>query len=170
MIFPYALTDQGWTIPEYVMVEIYNKMSSCDLIKTVFPSGGGDNLNKFLEYYKRRSNVVHVLLGNDKIDGIVWLNNWRYNSASGHFCFFPHTWGKSAKETGRKVIKYWFDTFNTKDLKLDVIFGKIPATNKRAVKFAQEIGLTKIGEIGSIRYKGDKGAKGVVLLAVERSE
>lgn len=153
MITPYVRTEKGtWSLPENVMVGIFNHMKELGLDKTVFVSGGVDSPLEWMQFIQHSKNVVHVV-GEDKIYQIAWLNSFGCNYAFAHFCCFPAAWGKTTVEAGKQSISYWFNDLKAPDFQLDVIMGMVPAINNRAIEYVTKLGLIELGTVPMIKYQ-----------------
>jgi len=158
-IIAYFEDNGNRTIPDYAMVEIYNRMKELGLIETVFFSQEIVDEQHFLRVMKNPSNIVNVVVEDKKVVAIFWLNDFYINSAFGHFCCFPEIWGKKTIQCLRNQFDYWFGFEREGEPILDVIIGKIPATNHRAIKFVEEGGMTILGTIPLIAHGSDKNKR-----------
>ena len=158
-IIPYVETNGMRSIPDHKMIELYHKMESLGLVEVVFFNGEIDTADKFLFMMKSHGNVVNVVLDGEDIVFLSWLNTFDVNSAFAHFCAFPEIWGGRAVEVAQMVIKYWFDFKHNDEYVLDIILGKIPTINKRAINFIQKVGFTIVGEIPLLAHGQDKSKR-----------
>ena len=156
MLVPYVMHEGAWSLNDGTMRHVWGQMTDHNLDKAVFCSGEMKNGNMFLEFLKQPRNVVHTIWDEDKISMIAWLNEFGSNCAFGHFCCFPHTFKTTSVDLGRQSLEYWF-SFKKPDESylLNVILGRIPSFNERAIKYAQKCGMTEVGRVPGIAYGYD---------------
>lgn len=96
---------------------------------------------------KNPENIPVFVFSGDKCVGAAWLNGCSANIAFGHFFFLRGGRGEIARKAGKLILDYW-RAFRAGDRPLfDVILGAIPSANIKAIRYAQEIGLVRLGEI-----------------------
>ena len=112
----------------------------------------------FLRLFKS-PNVFPVVAGHGALAmGMAWLTDVGQNYASGHFCMFNASWGALSYEVGNEIIKYWFSLQKEGKPMLDVVIGKVPETNRKALKYIERLGFNIIGTIPFI-----SSGKGLVI-------
>jgi len=152
MLIPYVQQNGSWTLSDRFLADVFMKMLDNSLVNVVFYDEGVKTIQDFVEHCKNPRNVLNIHY-DEKLGctGIVWLNDIGINSAFGHFCFFPEVWGGEAVKLGKENVQYWFDMkLNGKPI-LDVILGKMPMWNERAVRFTEKLGFLKLGELAQIK-------------------
>ena len=156
MLIPYVMNNGAWSLNDEVIRGIWEQMVEHRLDKMVFPSNEIKNSDVFLKYMKIPRNIVHTIWDVKRISMIAWLNEFGSNCAFAHFCCFPHTFGTTSVDLGRQSLGHWFD-FKKDDgfPLLNVILGRIPTLNERAINYAQKCGMTEAGTVPGILY-GDK--------------
>jgi len=159
MIIPYVESNGMRSIPDNMMIDLFNQMKELGLTESLFYSGEVKTSEDFLKLIKSKHNVVNVVMDDDTIVFISWLNDFSRNSAFAHFCAFPEIWGNGSVEIGKSVIKYWFDFKKNGEPLLDVIIGKVPTVNKRAINYIKRLGLTILGDIPLLAHGPDKDKK-----------
>lgn len=172
VIKPYVRADGIWSISDQTMAIIYYNMVHHKLDKALFKNGEVTDVTSWMNLCQNRNNVMHVIRSKRDYpaDMVAWLNSWAYNSAFGHFCCFPQTWGTGeALELGKETLDFWFKTMKNDNWQLDAIFGKVPSNNKRAIDYVSKLGFRRLGEVKSIRYKDDKTSKGATFFVKERA-
>lgn len=108
---------------------------------------------------KTPANVpVFAFWGTESI-GVAWLNGCSGKHAFGHFLFLRGGRGEKARKAGRLILKYWQSFEDNEGPLFDVILGLVPSANPKAVQYAEDIGLTKVGEIPRI----SRGRPGTLL-------
>jgi hypothetical protein len=148
-IEPYIKINNEWTIPDSAMQAIFHKMKEFGLVKKVWCEGQVKTEEDFITYLQNKQNHMVALFGDDHaIMAINWINGITRNSAFLHFCLMPEVWGIDSFKIGNAFIRYWFD-FKDKDGRpmFDVLLGKIPVTNRTAIRFMKKSGMTVMGEI-----------------------
>ena len=108
-IRPYVRLEDGtYSIPDAVMIALYNQIVQEGSHRAVFYGGTVKNAGNWLDLCKRKENVLHTIWENDRPQMIAWLNTWGGNHANAHFCIFKEAWGKNTVELAHKTIDYWF--------------------------------------------------------------
>ena len=170
-LIPYVQVDGRWSLTDTCMKALFEKMREHDLIKVVFSSGTVGSAEDFLGLAKNPMNTVHTVWNDNGIClAVIWLNNYGFNHAFGHFCIYPEAWGKHTDEIGKLTLDYWFG-FEKEDGSpmLDVILGKISAENQHALSFLQRIGMKVVGVIPKIMFDFYENRKvGAAFLYIER--
>lgn len=170
-IIPYIEQNGMRSIPDNVMVGIYDRMKKLGLVEVVFFAGDVDTHEKFLAAMKNPNNIVNVVIKDKIIVALFWLTHVYYNSAFGHFCMFPEIWGRQTIKCLRNNIDYWFGFEKDNEPILDVIIGKMPTTNRKAIKFIEKCGFTMVGDIPLIAHGGDKSKRvGDTIMYITRGE
>lgn len=101
----------------------------------------------FLETMKEPTNLpVFVFKGTDPV-GVAWLNTVTESHALGHFLYLREGRGEFGRKAGRLILEYWRSWAHDGERLIPVILGIVPSANPKAVQYAQDIGLTKLGEI-----------------------
>jgi len=155
-IIPYVESNGVRSIPDNMMIDLFNRIKELGLIESLFFSGEIDTPEKFLLLAKAKSNVVNVVMDNNIIVYLAWLNDFGPNSAFAHFCAFPEVWGNGSVQIGKDIIKYWFDFEKDGEPILDVIIGRVPTVNRKAVHYIKKLGLTILGDIPLLAHGHDK--------------
>ena len=159
MILPYVESNGIRSVSDEKMIDVFNRIKEFGLLESLFYSGEVDTPEKFLALVKSKHNVVNVVMQNDVIVFISWINDFSRNSAFAHFCALPEIWGNGSVQIGKDVIKYWFDFEKDGEHILDVIIGKVPTINKRAVNYIKKLGLTILGDIPLLAHGPDKNKR-----------
>ena len=169
-LIPYVEKDGEWSIPDPLMLGIYNKMVEQNLIDIVFVNGTVRDEESWMRFIKNKSNLIHVE-GNEKfVEGIAWLNSFGHNYAFAHFCIFQEMWGKDTVPLGEKTLTYWFSLNDRGNALLDVILCQLPTSNNFAVSYIKKLGFNILGEIPQIRYSHNKNMAGATFGYLSREE
>ena len=159
MIVPYVESNGVRSISDEKMIGVFNRVKELGLLESLFYSGEVDTPEKFLMLVKAKQNVVNVVVEDDIIVFISWINNFGLNYASAHFCAFPEVWGNGSVKIMKDVVAYWFDFKKDGEHILDVIIGKIPTVNRRTISYAKKVGFTILGDIPLLAHGPDKDKK-----------
>lgn len=154
ILLPYVNSD-GWTVADEHLCELWAQMKREGTLSSVFTLGEVYDSRSFIAYLRHPLNLP-VLAVDEAIQGVAWMNRLEDNHGFAHFWFSKEIWGPRVLEVGREILRYWF-TWRNEDgtPMLDVILGKTPATNRRAIKFIQRLGFTILGEIPKIYHGQD---------------
>ena len=99
--------------------------------------------------------------------GFAWLSAVSTNYAFGHFCFFKEVWGRSVK-IGKTCIDYWFSWPGTNGPLLDVVIGIMPGFNHRAHRYAEKLGLVRLGQIPGMFRDKERNRDDAVIYYISR--
>lgn len=158
-LVPYCKLEGQWTLPESLVFSVGKRAWDQGVLETVFINGGVTSSEDFLWTMQRPTNLPVFAFVNKICIGVAWLNNISGNHAFGHFLFLKGGRGETARDAGKLILKYWL-AFSAEDGPiLDVVLGLVPSFNERAIKFVQDLGMTKLGEIPKIA----KGGPGTLL-------
>ena len=152
MILPYVQQNGAWSLNDTFMKSVFLKMQKHKLDTTVFYDGHVTHPSDFVMFAKRPQNVFNIHYDQERgCTGIAWMNDIGINSAFGHFCCFPEIWGGEGVIAMKENVDYWFDMKLDDKPILDVIMGRVPLWNKRAIKFVEKMGFEKIGTVAQIK-------------------
>lgn len=117
------------------------------VLETVFVHGDVRTPSAFIKTMQTPTNLpVFVFKGTEAV-GVAWLNGLDNGHACGHFLFLPGGRGEFARQAGRLILAYW-QSWHEDDARIvPVVLGIVPSDNAKAVQYAQDIGLTRLGEI-----------------------
>jgi len=161
-LVPYVSLDGEWTLSDDFIDAVFLKMVDQGLLKTVFWEGHVTNLNHFLALMKSPNNHPVFFFDNKTCVGFAWLSSVAGNYAFTHFCLFKDVWGK-AVEVGLNAVDYWFSWPGTDGPLLDVLIGIMPGFNKRAHKYVDKLGWTKLGQIPGMFKDKDRNRENAVV-------
>jgi hypothetical protein len=146
-LVPYANVNGHWTVPDEVIHEIFHKLVSDGLLKTVFYDGRMTSPDGMVSMLKDPLNIPVVVLVDGIISGLWWINGVKSNYALSHFFCFRETWGVCTKEIGEAVLNYWFSFPGDDGPLFDVLIGMVPGFNEKAIQYAEEVGFNRVGTI-----------------------
>lgn len=152
-IVPYVELNGRRTLTDEMVAAIWEQMLADGTANVVF-GGSVKDKEQFVTMFKNH-NIFPILIGVGEVPaGVAWLSDVGKNYAHGHFCLFGNSWGR-ALPVGKAILDYWFSMHKDGLPVLDVIIGKVPATNKLAVAFIKKLGFEILGTIPLIG--GDMG-------------
>jgi hypothetical protein len=169
-LIPYVEGNGSWSLPDTMMIGIFEKMQDHGLDKVVFVNGTVEDRAQWLNFVKTKTNLVHVIGNEEGVELVAWINNFGKNYAFGHFCFFPEAWGKNTIKLGKQSLDHWFGLNLEGKPVLDVILGQLPTSNEYAVKYIKKIGMTILGSVPNIRYSGLNEATGATFAYITRED
>lgn len=150
-IISYVKIGDEYSISDFGMISIFEKMLKLNLVKIVFAGGEVKTPYSFLFFAKNPKNVTHIVVDeNEACVQISWLNRWGHNHAFCHTCMFPEIWGKRTIEAGLLSLKYWFGFKIDERPLLDVILSKTSIKNKLINKYLERIGFHHLGVVPKI--------------------
>lgn len=122
------------------------------ILDSVFISGEVREPFALLKMMQAPSNVPVFVFRGSTVVGLAWLNNCSGSHAFGHFLFLKGGRGEFARKAGRLILEYW-NAFRVGDEPLfSVILGLVPSQNVLAIRYAQDVGLTRLGDIPKILF------------------
>ena len=157
-IIPYVHMDNEYSISDSTMVGVFEKMKASNLVKVVFSGGEVQSSEQFLRFSKNPRNVIHLMIEDNIVVQIAWLNKWGHNHAFVHTCMFPEIWGKRTLEAGMMALKYMFGFEKEGQPILDVILSKTSAKNRLINKYLDNIGFHHLGIVPGISKDFYNGA------------
>jgi hypothetical protein len=160
LVWPYVIDQERheWSIPEELLIEIWNRLVSEDKIKWVFHDGSIQDGFSFLVFLQTPGVFPLVVMDAEKRQPvhIAWLTDVGRQHAFVHHCSV----GKYRRGTWETMTAYWKGLGAIK-----ILLGLTPADNKRAVKFVEKICRANIvGAIPGICYvaQANKFVSGVM--------
>ena len=172
-LVPYVQIDDEWILSEVFLDSIFDKIINQGLLKTIFWEENVTDESHFVNLARSPNNHMvfffeagkgHQLpplfigLAEKKKPshycvGFAWVSAVTSNYAFAHFCLFKEVWGRS-DEIGKNCVDYWFSWPGTEGPLLDVLIGIMPGFNRRAHKFIERLGFTRLGVVpGMFRDK-----------------
>jgi len=149
------------------MISVFDKIVEQDLLKTTFWEGTIVDASQFLGMAKSPNNHVVLFFEEQNCVGLAWLSAVTSNYAFGHFCLFRETWGHSVN-IGKTCVDYWFSWPGTGGPLLDVIIGIMPGFNKRAHKYIENLGFTRLGRIPGMFRDKERNREDAVIYYTSR--
>jgi len=142
-IWPYVNVEGQWTIPDQVMIGVWNKIIELDRAEATFYDGNIQNADEFLFFMKQTFNLPLLIVDQDepKFYLLAWLNDMQDGIAHAHFCFLD----KYNKEYAKAGLDYW-KRIET----LKVIIGITPESYETVLKIIEDWGFKIVGTIPKI--------------------
>lgn len=169
MIYPYGMINGAYTLTDRQLIDVWNRICKLGFDKIVFDNARVKQADDFISFCKLPGNVVHFDIDyeTDLPILIAWLNNFGPNFAFGHFCFLQDC---NKIETAKETLEYWFCWKpDGEHALLDVILGRIPADNPKAVHFVEKLGFTNMGTVPLLAM-GTAEKTGAVFLYLTNEE
>lgn len=152
-VLPYIEINGVRTVPDDVILHIFQKLQSDKTLSIVFYDGSVRTEDQFLNFIKSPMNCVCFGIMDGSISGLAWLNDINDGRGTAHFCVFKESWGKNAKLMAKEVMDYWFAlTTSTGKPLFHLILGVTPSNYKPALRFVSQIGFTLIGEVPKVLF------------------
>ena len=137
-MYPY---DGVGNIPDAVFHWFWNQMVEQELANIVFYGGHIKDSYQFTLFIKTQTVPTVFINKADKPIAMAWLSDAIEGRALGHFCILDD--GRQYKlEMGKEVLRYWIET-----LGINTVIGIVPAFNRRAIKYVDDLGFVILGEI-----------------------
>lgn len=140
--WPFIKLDTGYSIPDKLLLDIWNDIVAEGRNKIAFYGGGIETFKDFIAYLTKPTNHFVFIADTEKkkIVFMAWMNNIQGKTAFVHFCGIGH--GTYRHAIGRLVLDYW-ERMNI----FDVVMATIPETNTTALKLIKPLGFVEIGTI-----------------------
>lgn len=150
-LWPMALVDGEWSIPDQVWAHVWGIMVKTGRAERLFYNGYIRTYDDWILWVKDRSNLVVLAVDSKskKFACVAWLNNIAEGAAQAHFCFIE---SMPRPDIGKSVLAYWSGFPG-----LYVITGLTPESHPEAVRYAEMIGFAIQGTIPSfcnLAYEG----------------
>ena len=160
-LIPYVLYEGSWTLPDHLLRWLFDQMQEEGTFENAFYDGTVKTADEFVQTMQSPSNFpVFVFSGADCV-GFAWLSGGSSNLVFANFCFIKDAWEKCARETGGKLLDYWF-AFPGEDGPLyEFIFGAVPSFNKAAASYVYRLGWTYLGTVPQMvksEYRADRAS------------
>lgn len=136
-IIPYVHVDGIPTFRDSDIENIYLMVVEEGKLETVFYDGMIRDMREFVNFFKSPDNHLHIILVNDEIAAIFWINQIEGRACRIHFCGFSKFW-KHTIRMGKEALKFLSPHF-------DLIHGATPVSNEKACKFIQKAGMKPLG-------------------------
>jgi len=159
---PYTQIDGEWTAPDEFLEAVFQRMKDQGLLKTMFWEGNITEAKHFISLMQSPNNHPVFFFHNQNCVGFAWLSSVASNYAFVHFCLFKDVWGR-AVEVGLNAVDYWFSWPGDDGPLLDVLIGIMPGFNKRAHKYVEKLGWTRLGQIPGMFKDKDRNRENAVV-------
>lgn len=169
-LVPYVEINGTRTFTDDQIRQIFQRMQSDGTSGIVFSTEKVNSPEEFLVVMKRPSNIPVIAVIKNKVVGVAWLNGLEDNHAFAHFCFLKEAWGSLSHEIGVKLLDYWMGFPKDGGFMFDVIIGRIPSFNQKAIQFVKSIGFIKVGEIPDIERDPTGDRVSALILYYSRRE
>lgn len=149
-VLPYVEIEGQRTVSDEFVREIWRNMLKDRSAHIVFQAKEVKSEEEMIRYLKDPMNMVVFVFVDSQPAGVAWMNGIRNNYGNGHFCFLSKSWGLYTEKMAKEVLDYWFSlALNGKPI-FEVIIGKIPDWNRKAISFIKKLGFVELGVIPKI--------------------
>lgn len=149
-VLPYVEIEGQRTVSDEFVRQIWRNMLKDRSAHIVFQAKEVKTEDEMIRYLKDPSNMVVFVFVDGEPAGVAWMNGIRGNYGNGHFCFLSKAWGHYTESMAREILDYWFSlSLNGKPI-FDVVIGKIPDWNRKAINFIKKLGFVELGVIPKI--------------------
>lgn len=152
-LIPYSNLDGTWTLDDAVVLEAGRRAERQGILGVVFPDRKVSTAEEFLQMMQSPANLPVFAFHAGRCAGVAWLNGIGSRHAFGHFLFLKESRGEIAREAGGLFLRYWKSFRDGDEPVLDVILGLVPTDNEPAIRFVQELGMVRLGDIPKIAYR-----------------
>ena len=166
-LVPYVQIEGEWILSEEFLDSVFNKLVDQGLLKTTFWEGHITDEGHFVTLARSPHNHMVFFFEERNCVGFAWLSGVTSNFAFAHFCLFKDVWG-SAVDVGKNCIRYWLSWPGMNGPLLDVIIGIMPGFNKRAHRYIEKLGLTRLGVIPGMFKDSDQNREDAVIYYMTR--
>jgi RimJ/RimL family protein N-acetyltransferase len=148
-LLPYTSIDGIPTFKDSDIVQMYHWMKKDRTLKTVFYNVDSELLTEifFIRFWKRQDLKMFVVLSENRVAGLIWLDRIIDSTAMIHINSFKWIWGRSSVSVFRRATCEILTKHG-----IDVLIGQIPITNEKAIKFSEKVGFLKCGIIPKSLY------------------
>ncbi len=144
-IVPYCEIDGVRTFADSEIKDIYGRMEMNGTVDKVFVDEQITSAEEFLQAMKYGENQLYVLLDENNIIAIAWINRFEGKTARLHFCFIDLEY-KGKVAVGKQLVQEILNAKNDKnEYVFDMLTGVVPEENKTACEYVQAVGLVKVG-------------------------
>ncbi len=143
---PYCEIDGIATFTDSEIGYLYTMLEKAGKAKDLFCDGSIQSPEEFVDLFKNGYNKLWLISFNEEIKGIVCLTDFRQATAQAHFAFLKTE--KDTLEIAKEVTKQMIHMKNNDDKYIfSVLIGIVPENNKRAIKFTEKMGCTRLCNI-----------------------
>lgn len=160
-IWPICKTDDGWSVPDELLIKLWQQMVDEGRAARLFYTGTVTNGGEWVEWLKDSRNLPIMVMDSRemKIACVAWLNNVDRGCAQIHFCML----GPPATGIGINALEYY-----SRFPDLHVIVGVTPEEYTTAIRYAKRIGFKEVGVIPNmLQMKYENRRMGAVITYYE---
>ena len=139
MILPYSKVGGEWSIPDPIMVGLWDKAIKQGVDRKTFRGQSIVDSGQFLALMQTQGILPLLCVDDFNPVCVAWLNSIGEKHGFCHFFFFKEFWGK-AEQYGNEILDYWFQLVET-------IVGILTPDNRLAIQYAAKVGFVRLGEI-----------------------
>lgn len=155
-LFRYGSVNGVPTLTDPQIAGLFERLKEEGLLDPILYSDDVGKITRrsFVEFFKAHGKVFWLVIFDDKLAGLVWLDDFGHRTARMHFCFFKWlTKTRLTVQVARELLWQLLDMKFNRGVSLRVIRGETPAFNKLALRFIRKVGLEVVGEIPHAAYR-----------------
>lgn len=139
---PYATPDGVPTLRDSVLAAVYQRICEERSYRRVFFDKSVTDEDGFVKTMKSRP--FSLVRFDGEVGGFFWLDLIGQHAADVHFCVFRGFYGAAGISMGKRVLLY-LGQVGRGEWPLSVVYGKVPANNPLAARYALTIGMCHVG-------------------------
>lgn len=139
-VYPLVKMESGWSIPDEVLLGVWQKIIEEDKLESLFYDGTIKTPFEWMEFIKRPGTYPILIVKNNQVVHVSWLKDifdvgaWAHHVSIGRY-------QRGAWEAGRDHWRKYYPN-------IKLLLGLTPETNEKAIKFLQKIcKFTVVGKI-----------------------
>lgn len=142
-VWPYIKNQGIWTIPDPVIIGVWNKLCELDRVKATWWDASIVTQEDFIKFMQDPFIFPAIIVDRDEVrfKVLAWLSEFNNGVARAHFCYLD----KYDLDVGKMMVNFWRKLGSVK-----VIIGTIPESYKAALKFIDRLGFHVLGIIPQI--------------------
>ncbi len=151
-LWPLIKYEDKWTIPDSVLIDIWDKMVLDKNVEIVFYDACIKDRDEWLRFIKDPHVFPVIVTGDKETIGLGWLTEVWQGTAQVHFCYLNRLMLKA----GKMVLEHWNNVFRNH---LHVLWGITPETYETVLKIIHKWGFISIGTIPKmccLAYEGKR--------------
>jgi hypothetical protein len=146
-IVPYCQLDDGWSISDDQVRHLYRCTEMDGTADQVFSDGTLNSPEEFLLAMQSDANILYVVIAEEQVVGMAWINRFENRCARFHFCMFSNGWGLDSIDIGKQAVDQIIRQKDDHGFLFDMFVGLVPSANVRAIAYVLSLGAVKVGEM-----------------------
>lgn len=166
-IIPYYEYNGAMTVPDSRMLDLAELILDEKNNDNVFMEPQVRDATEFLQLFKRNDRKLSYIIRDEENRDIAifWLENFRGGSAEMGFAIANKRMQLRVFEAGKLALEYIFKIQADGEPAILTVWGICHEDNKKAIRFLETIGLSRLGTMPSAIYdhREDRTVGGVIL-------